>query len=167
MATKRRSGGNGVPSGIADETPVQDSWPDLTCYGCGPANPHGHHLHSYVSDDGESLVAVVDPDSRYNAGVPNVMYGGYIASLLDCHSMWTAMTFAARAEDAPLDSDPHIAYVTAELRIEYRRPTPLDRSVHLRAWVDGDTGRRMRIRSELGPEGEVTATGDVVAVRIV
>ncbi|WP_157972754.1 MULTISPECIES: PaaI family thioesterase [Haloprofundus] len=164
MAAKRRE--DGSPPFTAADIPVQSSWPELTCYGCGPANPHGHHLHSYLSDDGESLVATVDPDARYNAGAPNVMYGGYVASLLDCHSIWTAMTFAAQAEGIPLDSDPHVAYVTAELRVEYRRPTPLDRPIRLRAWVDGDVGRRMRIRSELGPEGEVTATGTVVAVRV-
>lgn len=146
--------------------PVQHSWPDLTCYGCGPANEAGLHLESYLSADGERLVATVHPDELFNAGAPNVMYGGHIASLVDCHSIWTAITFAYRAEDRPLGSVPRIGYVTGELDVTYGRPTPLDRPVHLAAWVDGDVGRRTTVRCELGPDEETTVTAEVLAVRL-
>lgn len=152
----------------ADERgdPVQDSWPDLTCYGCGPANPDGLHLRSYLDPDAEALVARVVPEARFTSGTANVMYGGHVASLLDCHSVWTAITFAYRDEGRPLGSDPRIAYVTGRLRVDYRAPTPLDRPVHLRAWVADDVGRKTTVRSELGPADEVTATGEVLAVRV-
>lgn len=146
--------------------PVQHSWPDLTCYGCGPANPDGLHLESYPGADGATLVASVDPEPPFTSGTPNVMYGGHIASLIDCHSVWTAITFAYRDEGRPLGSSPRIAYVTARLCVDYRAPTPLDRPVHLRAWIDGDVGRETTVRTDLGPEGRVTATGEVVAVRV-
>ena len=154
--------------GVSDERtePVQTSWPDLTCFGCGPANVDGLHLESYVGEGGETLVATVNPDETFNSGTPNVMYGGHIASLIDCHSVWTAITFAYRAEGRPLGSAPRIAYVTGRLNVDFQRPTPLDRPVHLRAWVDGDVARKTTVRSELGPEGTTTASGEVVAVRI-
>ncbi|WP_435347379.1 PaaI family thioesterase [Haloarchaeobius sp. HRN-SO-5] len=147
------------------DAPVQHSWPDLTCYGCGPANERGLQLQSYLGPDDERLVATVDPDATFNSGAPNVMYGGHVASLLDCHSIWTAITFAYRAADRSLGSSPRIGYVTGRLRVDYRAPTPLDRPVHLRAWVDGDVGRKTTVRSELGPVGETTASGEVRAVR--
>lgn len=153
----------GVPN--ADGEPVQDSRPELTCWGCGPANDAGLQLKSYLGRDGETLVATVVPEEEFNAGVPNVMYGGHIASLVDCHSIWTAITFAYRAEDRPLGSEPDIGYMTGELRVRYREPTPMDRPVDLTAWIDGEVGKRTRVRCELGPENETTATGDVVAVR--
>ena len=53
------------------------------CYGCGPANPHGHHLKSYLLDD--RTEARFTPDKIYSGGVPDNVYGGMIASLLDCH----------------------------------------------------------------------------------
>lgn len=148
--------------------PVQHSWPDLTCYGCGPANDEGLHLRSYPGADGETLVARVDPDERFNAGAPNVTYGGHVASLVDCHSIWTAITFAYCAEGRPLGSDPRIAYVTSELCVDYRAPTPLDRPVDLTARVDGRVGKRTRVTTELVPAGDAdpTATGEVVAVRV-
>ena len=150
----------------AETDPVQHSWPDLTCYGCGPANERGLHLESYRSDDGERLVATVHPDEMFNAGAPNVMYGGHIASLVDCHSIWTAITFAYRAAERPLGSGPRIGYVTGELDVTYRRPTPLDEPIRLAARVEGEVGTRTTVRSELGPEGETTATGEVLAVRL-
>jgi len=146
--------------------PVQSSWPELTCWGCGPANDEGLHLESYLGADGETLVATVEPDDVFDSGSPNVMHGGHVASLLDCHSIWTAITFAYEVADRPLGSDPRIAYVTGELSIDFRRPTPLDEPVHLTAWVDGGVDRRTTVRSQLGPAGEVTASGEVEAVRV-
>lgn len=147
------------------DVPVQHTWPALTCYGCGPANDEGLHLHSYLGPDGDSLVATVDPDPTYNAGAPNVMYGGHVASLVDCHAIWTAITFAYADEGRPLDSDPQIGYVTANLDVTFRAPTPLDEPVHLRGVVDGDVGEKTTVRVELGPEAKTTATAEVLAVR--
>lgn len=148
------------------DNPVQHSWPDLTCFGCGPANEEGFQIESYLGPDGETLVAAVDPDTRFTSGAPNVAWGGYVASLVDCHSVWTAITFAHRVENRPLGSEPRIEYVTGSLSVEYRAPTPLDEPIRLRAWVAGDIGRKATVRSEVGPEGETTAEGEVVAVRV-
>jgi acyl-coenzyme A thioesterase PaaI-like protein len=145
--------------------PVQASWPDLTCYGCGPANDVGFHLKSYLGDEGDTLVATVYPDEVFNSGAPNVMYGGHIASLIDCHSIWTAITFAYLADGRQLGSSPRITYVTGELCVDYLSPTPLDQPIELTAWVDGDPGKHALVTTELGPENEVTATGEVLAVR--
>src|SRR3954470_22441710 len=67
---------------------LQDAWPDATCFGCGPANPQGYRIKSFWSADGGAVVALFQPQPQYNAGFPNVMYGGLVASLIDCHSIW-------------------------------------------------------------------------------
>lgn len=152
---------------LAWDGPVQDSWPELTCYGCGPASEGGLHLHSYVGDDGETLVATVTPDGVFTSGTPNVLYGGHVASLVDCHAIWTAITFAYADEGRPLDSDPQIGYVTATLSVNYHAPTPLDREVTLTAWREWVDGRKTHVLVEVGPEGEdPTATGEVLAIRV-
>lgn len=148
------------------DVPVQHSWPNLTCFGCGPANEDGLQIESYLGPDRETLVASVGPHPTYTSGAPNVAWGGYVASLVDCHSVWTAITFAHEDEDRPLGSDPHVEYVTGQLSVEYHAPTPLDEPLHLRAWVEGEVGRKTTVRSEVGPEGETTATGEMVAVRV-
>lgn len=144
---------------------VQDAWPDLSCFGCGPANPHGLRLKSEFSADGTELVATYDPDERFTSGAPNVAYGGLVASLVDCHAIWTAIAFAHRAEGRAVGTDPRIAYVTANLSVDFRKPTPLDQLVHLQAWVDGDAGEKTTVVCEVGTGEELTAEAEVLAVR--
>jgi hypothetical protein len=148
------------------DAPVQHSWPDLSCFGCGPANEEGFQIESYLGPDRETLVTEVDPDARFTSGAPNVAWGGYVASLVDCHSVWTAITFAHQTDGRPLGTEPRIEYVTGRLSVDYRAPTPLDEPLRLRSRVEGDVGRKTTVRSEVGPAGETTAEGEVVAVRV-
>ncbi|WP_121743219.1 PaaI family thioesterase [Natronorubrum halophilum] len=151
---------------VARDEAVQDlAWPEGTCHGCGPANSDGLQLKSYLSVTGDQLVATFGPDAIFNSGVPNIMYGGLVASLIDCQAMWTAIVSAHLAEDRPLTDD-LILYVTGELNVGYRKPTPLDQPIHLRSWVEGKPGRKTRVTCELGPDDTVTAVGDILAVRV-
>lgn len=158
---------------------VQDTWPALTCWGCGPANPEGLRLRSYASPDGRTLAATFRPRSAFDSGWAGVAYGGLLASLVDCNSIWTAMVARNRADGLPPDAPPAVRYVTSRLSVDYLRPTPLDRPIHVRSRVDGPVGRRTRVLTELGPVGrsttaidprdpvdEPTATGEVLAVAV-
>lgn len=145
---------------------LQDVWPSSSCYGCGPANPHGYHIKSYWAADESAVVATFQADVKYNAGFDNVMYGGLIASLIDCHSVWTAIAYGYREEGRSHGSLPSITYVTGKLEVRFIKPTPLDRPVYLRAQVEKFEGRRATVVCHLGPEGDVTAEGHVLAVRI-
>lgn len=64
------------------------------------------------------------PDSQY-CGWPELVYGGLIAMLVDCHSNWTAMAYHYRAEKRALDSLPRINCVTGNLGIKFIKPTPM------------------------------------------
>jgi len=145
---------------------LQDVWPEATCYGCGPANKDGLRIKSRWSPDGRSVEALFHPQPKYNAGFDNVMYGGLVASLIDCHSIWTAIASLYRAANRPHGSEPIITCVTASLTVKYLRPTPLNEPIRLRAWVDGPVGRKTRILCELGTAREITATGEVIAVQV-
>ncbi|MBK8020460.1 MAG: PaaI family thioesterase [Chloroflexi bacterium] len=140
--------------------------PTGVCFGCGPAHPEGLHIRSFWSEDGQYVVATVQPDAKYTSGFQDALYGGTIASLIDCHSNWTAMAFGYRAEDREPGSKPLIASVTGSLSVKYLRPTPMNVPIFLKAWVDGDVGRKTRVICELGANGIVTALGDSVFVRI-
>jgi hypothetical protein len=151
---------------MANKMALQDIWPEGSCYGCGPANQHGFRLKSFWSDDEKFLVAAFQPQPQYNAGFPNVMYGGLVASLIDCHSIWTAIGFTYRTEGRDHGAPPSVSYVTGQMTVKYLKPTPLDQTIHLKAWVEGDIGRKTQVLCELGTAEEVTATGEVIAVRI-
>jgi acyl-CoA thioesterase FadM len=56
--------------------------------------------------------------------------------------------------------------VTARLEVRYLKPTPLNQPLHLHAVVEEQLGRKARVYCTLGPAGEITAEGHVVAVQI-
>ena len=57
--------------------------PELTCFGCGPANERGLRLRSHPSDDG--VVATFTPWPEHDNGL-GYLNGGIISTVLDCHS---------------------------------------------------------------------------------
>ncbi|MDQ5822872.1 MAG: PaaI family thioesterase [Chloroflexota bacterium] len=144
---------------------LQDVWPDATCYGCGPANPEGLRIKSHWSEDSSEVVCRFEPQPQYNAGFPNVMYGGLVASLIDCHSIWTAIAWTYREEGREHGSAPSISYVTGTLNVRFLKPTALDRPVTLRARVTQLQPRKALVECSLYSGDEETARGEVTAVR--
>ncbi len=144
---------------------LQDAWPNATCYGCGPANPVGLQIKSRWSDDGSEVVCLFTPRPEQNAGFPNVMYGGLVASLIDCHSVWTAIATSYREEGREHGSLPAISYVTGSLNVRFVQPTPLDKSVLLRAHVTEMHPRKALVTCSVYSGDTLTAEGTVLAVR--
>lgn len=145
---------------------LQDVWMNATCYGCGPANQDGLQIKSYWTADYSAVVCTHHPQPKYNAGFHNVMYGGLVASLIDCHSIWTAIADAYRREEREHGSVPVISYVTGRLDVRYLKPTPLDRPIYLHAVVKEVNGRKSKVYCQLGHDDAITAEADIVAVRI-
>jgi acyl-coenzyme A thioesterase PaaI-like protein len=107
------------------------------------------------------LVADWQPQAHH-AAFENVLNGGIVGALLDCHANWTAAVHLMRERGLP--GPP--GCVTAEYTIRLRRPTPTDRPVGLRARVVEAAGERVTVEGELTSDGAVTATvrGVFVAV---
>ncbi len=143
----------------------QDYYPDSLsyCYGCGRLNEHGLHIKSYW--DGNETVCVFTPKS-YHIAIPGYVYGGLIASLIDCHSTGTAAAAAYRAAGREMGTEPPLRFVTASLKVDYLRPTPLGVPLEVRASVKEISGRKVIITSTLSANGEVCARGEVVAVQM-
>lgn len=147
------------------EKAFQDHYPeDLAhCYGCGRMNEKGHQIKSYW--DGEESVATYRPEPFHTA-IPGFVYGGLIASLIDCHSTGTASAAAYRHEGRGMDTEPTLRYVTGSLKVDYLRPTPLGVDLELRGKVKEIKGKKVVVESTLSAEGQVCAKGEVVAVRM-
>jgi acyl-coenzyme A thioesterase PaaI-like protein len=147
-----------------DQNAFQDYYPDnmAYCYGCGRLNEAGLHIKSYW--DGDETVCHFKPRSHHIA-IPGYVYGGLIASLIDCHSTGSAAAAAYRAAGRPMESLPAFRFLTASLHVDYLKPTPLDTILEVRAKIKEVKGRKVVIASRLLANGIVTATGEVVAVQ--
>ncbi len=133
------------------------------CYGCGRLNEHGLHIKSFW--DGDESVCVFEPKPRHTA-IPGYVYGGLIASLVDCHGTGTASAAAYRAAGRPMGSEPAFRFVTASLRVEYLLPTPIDAPIEVRGVVKEIKGRKIVVAATVRSRGTVTARGEVVAVQV-
>jgi acyl-coenzyme A thioesterase PaaI-like protein len=143
----------------------QDYYPDDSsyCYGCGRLNEKGLQIKSYW--DGEQSVARFVPRPEHMA-IPGYVYGGLLASLIDCHGTGTAAAATARAENREIDLEPAIRFVTGSLKVDYLRPTPLGPELELRGTVREVKPRKVIVAIDLLAEGEVCVRGEVTAVRL-
>ncbi len=133
------------------------------CYGCGPLNEKGYQLKSYW--DGEESVAKFTPKS-YQISFPGFVYGGLLASLIDCHGTGTASAAAYRSEGREMGTPPELRFVTASLHVNYLKPTPIDGELTLRGRVKEVKGRKVVVSVDLYAKGKVCVSGEVIAIKI-
>jgi acyl-coenzyme A thioesterase PaaI-like protein len=148
--------------------PIQNFYPDdeSICFGCGRHNAHGLHILSYWEAVGDlgGAVATFTPQP-YHTGYPGFVYGGLIASLIDCHSIATAIAAMYHAAGREPGTQPRIACVTGTLTVKYLLPTPISAVLTVRSVVRELSGRKAVIASSLLADGVECAQGEVIAVR--
>ncbi len=145
-------------------TAIQDAVPHNRCWGCGTLNPRGLQIKSY--EEGDGAVCRFQPSPDHMAGPTHVLNGGIIATVIDCHTICTAIAHAYRAAGRPLGSEPLIWCVTASLKVDYLAPTPIAGPVELRARVRESRGRKHVVECTLAAGGQVCAWGETIAVEV-
>ena len=148
-----------------DDSAFQDFYPDEVawCYGCGRLNEAGLRVRSFW--DGDEAVCRHEPEPHHIA-VPGYVYGGLIASLIDCHGTGTAAAAMYRSQGRPMDSEPPLRFLTASLHVDYVRPTPMGVTLEVRARVKEIKGRKVVVEETLLAGSEVCVRGEVIAVQL-
>ena len=107
------------------------------CLGCGPDNPHGHHLQVRRHED--SVVAVHTFDDRH-VGAPGIAHGGAVATVID-----DLLGFLLYRVGQPA--------VTRSLTIDYLAPVLLNVPYELQAHITGTEGRKLFVQAAVaGPD---------------
>ena len=147
------------------EKPIQDYYPDeaAVCYGCGRNNSDGLHIQTHW--DGEEGVCHFTPKPHHTA-FPGFVYGGLVASLIDCHSMATAIAAAYQAAGRDPDTEPEITYVTGSLSVRYLKPTPMGTELVLRSRVTEMHEKKAIVVTSVYADEVECVSGEVVAVRV-
>jgi acyl-coenzyme A thioesterase PaaI-like protein len=143
----------------------QDYYEDHSshCYGCGRLNVHGLQIKSFW--EGDETVCRFTPQP-YHTATQEYVYGGLIASVIDCHSTGTAAAAAYRAAGRQMGTRPELRYLTASLHVDYLRPTPIDTELLLKGRVIEFKRRKVVVSVDLIVKGELCARGTVVTVRV-
>ncbi|HET6348720.1 MAG TPA: PaaI family thioesterase [Candidatus Krumholzibacteria bacterium] len=142
---------------------VQDFYPDdfSHCRGCGRLNPDGHHFKT--RRDGDETVTRYTP-APHETAVPGFVYGGLIAALVDCHAMGAASAAMVEAGGHAVGEVPSPRFVTASLRVDYLKPTPMGVELEARGRIRERTERKAIVEVTVAAGGVITARGEVVAV---
>lgn len=143
------------------ETAIQDLYQEdfANCYGCGRNNQQGLQLKSYWQ--GDECVCHHTPALHYTGGVPGFLYGGMIASLIDCHGAATAAAAKSRETGEAV-----ARFVTASLNVEFQKPTPLGIELEIRGQVTEIKGRKVTVNLKLLAGETICATGRVIMVQL-
>lgn len=146
------------------ERAFQDQGSVSHCHGCGADNLKGLRLKSFW--DGDEAIATWKAEPHHCGGSKDIVNGGIIASLIDCHSLNLAIAQVYRAENRPIGSSPRVGYVTGNLNVSYLKPAPIAEPLHLRARITRIEGRKTWVSCTLSAAGEVCATGEVLGIRV-
>ena len=140
---------------MAEPVSIQESlYPELTCFGCGHANPQGFHLQSYRV--GDQTVAEFTPGAEHDNGF-GFLNGGIIATVLDCHGAAVVMWEAAQRDWRAATGAP-VPFITAGFDVRFLRPTPLGPAVRLVAARTSIDEQEIVVTSSLEVDDTTRAT---------
>ncbi|PLX10789.1 MAG: thioesterase [Marinilabiliales bacterium] len=142
----------------------QDYYPDHLshCYGCGKLNDHGYQIKT-VWDGDETLTTFTT--KAYHTAVPGFVYGGLLASLIDCHGTGSAAAAMYKQEGREMDTEPSFRFLTGSLNVKYLKPTPIDCTLEIRGKIREIKGKKVTVDVEVWAKGEVVVTGEVVTIQ--
>lgn len=145
------------------ELAFQEYYPeDLShCYGCGTQNEHGYQIKTYW--DGEETVSRITP-RPYHTAIPGYVYGGFIASIIDCHGTGTASAAAFKAAGQAMGTLPPHRFVTASLKVNYHLPTPIGVELEVRGKIIEIKGRKIIVEAAVFANGQKTASGEIICI---
>ena len=144
---------------------VQKFYPESWnhCYGCGQLNGKGLKIESRW--DGDETVCTFVPRPEHMA-IPGFVYGGLIASVIDCHSTGSAALARHRADGKELGDGPVPRFVTGKLSVEYLKPTPIDAPMELRTRIREVKGKKVTVDTDLVSKGVLCARGEAILIQI-
>jgi acyl-coenzyme A thioesterase PaaI-like protein len=117
----------------------------------GKVNPFAPPLVVEFDDNGHATARI--QLSRVHEGPPSAVHGGIVALLIDQllgHAVGTA-------------GPPGM---TAQLTVNYRKPTPYDRELLVEAWHTGTSGRRVTAEARISAAGVTYADAKALFVSV-
>jgi acyl-coenzyme A thioesterase PaaI-like protein len=154
------------PDAMDQTDAFQDYYPDdyAHCFGCGRLNEKGLKIKSYW--DGNESVCRFLPNDCYTGGMETILYGGIIASLIDCHGAGTAAAAKARELNIQVKPGNMPRFVTAALKVDYLDPTPVGVELELRSLVKEIKGRKVIVTVTVSAGETLCAKGEGVYVQL-
>lgn len=150
-------------------TAIQDTYGERFqhCWGCGPQNEMGLKLKSYPSENGEECLCEFIPGDQFTGGVPDNLFGGFIALAFDCHGGASAAWFHHHGQGLELTPTTQIRrFITARLEVDYKKPVPMGKKITIRSTLEDLGERKVIVTMDMEVAGEIHAKARMIAVAI-
>ncbi len=146
-------------------TRLQDYFGGMTshCFGCGTENAQGIGIRTYWEGD-EGVTRFVPGD--HLQGFPGLMQGGMLGVAMDCTMTSTGTAHACGTLGIAAGDEGKPVYVTANMTVDYLKPTPVGRMLELRARIVEHAGRKLTVACSAWVDGVETARGTQLMVRV-
>ena len=136
-------------SGWPDGTVLQEIYPD-TSFVSGVENPKGMKMVPIIKD--RKIYAKYIFEKSFEGG-PGLVHGGILSTVLD--DMMGYATFTQ-----------NLFCVTANLNVNFRAPSPVDKEFELYAWVKEVDGNKVYAESVIQSENAIHVEADGLFINI-
>ncbi len=153
---------------MENESALQDlinkEAPIRKCYGCGADNEQGMQIKSHLEGDVGVCRWKALP---HHCSYPGYLNGGVTATLVDCHSAWTAYALECEDNGVDVSTPDQPTGWTRAMNIEYLRPIPLDCELTLKAIRTNKGSKSRTIKCSVYCNEEECASAEVAIVMTV
>jgi acyl-coenzyme A thioesterase PaaI-like protein len=149
---------------MEEKKAIQDIYPDdfAWCYGCGRLNEEGHHFRTHWQGDHTETTYTPKPE---HTAIPGFVYGGLVASLIDCHGTGSAALELHRKNGYEVgDKVEPPRFVTASLNVDFLKPTPQGVPLKAIGEVEEIHPKKWKVVTEVFADNKLCARGEVIAV---
>jgi len=124
------------------------------CFGCGLENPAGLKLR-FVREDERTVSTTFTTPAEWT-GWRTLVHGGFLALLLDETTAWAAWALGGER-----------AFLTRELRLQFRRPASVGEPLTIRGTLGADDGRQITVAGAItNARGELLTEAEALLVRV-
>jgi acyl-coenzyme A thioesterase PaaI-like protein len=106
------------------------------------------------------------PKKYHTGGKKDILYGGLVASLMDCHGAGTAAAAKVKEQGIEIKKGEMPRFVTASFKIDYLAPTPVNTELELRGKIKDISGRKVIVKVTLIAEQKVRAIGKLLFIQL-
>src|SRR5699024_3347980 len=146
-----------IQHAIQDDYAADYAW----CYGCGRLNEHDYHLRT--GWEGDNTVTYYEPRKEHTA-IPGFVYGGLIASIIDCHGTGSAALALHRKNGhEPGDEDEQTRFVTCSLKKDFLKSRAEKAILKAIGIVEEIQPNKWVVHKELYANDTLCAKGEVKA----
>jgi acyl-coenzyme A thioesterase PaaI-like protein len=115
--------------------------------------------------DGDETVTRFTP-KPFHTAIAGTVYGGLLASLIDCHGTGSSALAYARANNINLEGFNAPRFVTVSLQVHYKKPTPLGLPLEIRGKIKEITEKKVIVEAVLSAKGEICVSGEIISVLV-